>query len=159
MNKFAKSLALVLVLVLCMGMLAACGDNQSTNPTTKPDSTKPSTMPAVEKDVVGIVKEISTSFVVLETYVNELDVVNYEKLNLENLKLTGETDYVYISGTAVVGHYTDGKLTDLKISDLSEGDIIVITKTAKGAQQIVIMNYKAQSTEPTTPSEPSKPAN
>lgn len=157
MKKFMKSLALVLALVLCMGMLAACGDNDSTTPTTKPDSTKPSTMPTVDKDVIGIVKEISGTFVVLETYENELDIVNYEKLNLETLKLSGDTDYVYISSTAVVGHYTDGKLTDLKISNLSVGDIVVITKSAKGNQQIVIMNYKvAEPTDPTDPSQPSK---
>ena len=159
MNKFVKTLALVLALVLCMGMLAACGDNESTNPTTKPDSTKPSTMPTVEKDVIGIVKEISTTFVVLETYVSELDAVNYEKLNLETLKLTGEKDYVYLSSTATYGHYTDGKLTNLKSTDLSVGDIIVVTKTAKGAQQIVIMNYKTATTTPTNPSEPTTPAN
>ena len=158
MNKFVKSLALVLALVLCMGMLAACGE-EPTTPTTKPDATKPSTMPTVEKDVIGIVKEISTTFLVLETYENELDVVNYEKLNLETLKLTGETDYVYLSSTAVYAHYTDGKLTDLKSADLSVGDIIVVTKTAKGTQQIVIMNYKTETTEPTTPSQPTTPAN
>jgi hypothetical protein len=158
-NKFVKILALVLALVLSMSVLAACSDTEATKPTTKPDATKPSTMPAVEKDLIGIVKEISSSFVVLETYVSELDVVNYEKLNLENLKLTGEKDYVFISATASYGHFTDGKLTDLKKADLKVGDIIVVTKTAKGAQQIVIMNYKTATTEPTNPSQPTTPAN
>ena len=159
MNKFVKILALVLALVLSMSVLAACSDTEGTKPTTKPDTTKPSTMPTVEKDLIGIVREISTSFVVLETYVSELDVVNYEKLNLENLKLTGEKDYVFISGTATYGHFTDGKLTDLKKADLKVGDIIVVTKTAKGAQQIVIMNYKTATTEPTNPRQPTTPAN
>lgn len=155
MNKFVKLLALVLVMVLSMSVLSACGGD-ATNPTTKPSATTPSTMAPADKDMIGIVKEISTSFVVLETYVNELDVVNYEKLNLENLQLTGEKDYVFISATAAYGHFTDGKLTDLKSTDLKVGDIIVITKTAKGVQQIVIMNYK---TATTTPSEPTTPAN
>ena len=155
MNKFMKMLALVLVLVLSMSVLSACGGD-ATTPTTKPSTTNPSTMAPADKDIIGIVKEISTTFVVLETYVNELDVVNYEKLNLDNLKLTGEKDYVFISATAAYGHFTDGKLTDLKSTDLKVGDIIVVTKTAKGAQQIVIMNYK---TATTTPSEPTTPAN
>lgn len=155
MNKFVKLLALVLVMVLSMSVLSACAGD-GTNPTTKPSTTTPSTMAPADKDMIGIVKEISTSFVVLETYVNELDVVNYEKLNLENLQLTGEKDYVFISATAAYGHFTDGKLTDLKSTDLKVGDIIVITKTAKGVQQIVIMNYK---TATTTPSEPTTPAN
>ena len=155
MNKFVKLLALVLVMVLSMSVLSACAGD-GTNPTTKPSTTTPSTMAPADKDMIGIVKEISTSFVVLETYVNELDVVNYEKLNLENLQLTGDKDYVFISATAAYGHFTDGKLTDLKSTDLKVGDIIVITKTAKGVQQIVIMNYK---TATTTPSEPTTPAN
>lgn len=155
MNKFVKLLALVLVMVLSMSVLSACAGD-GTNPTTKPSATTPSTMAPADKDMIGIVKEISTSFVVLETYVNELDVVNYEKLNLENLQLTGDKDYVFISATAAYGHFTDGKLTDLKSTDLKVGDIIVITKTAKGVQQIVIMNYK---TATTTPSEPTTPAN
>lgn len=156
MNKFVKMLALVLVLVLSMSVLAACAGD-ATTPTTKPSATTPSTMAPADKDLIGIVKEISTSFVVLETYVNDLDRVNYEKLNLETLKLTGEKDYVFISATAAYGHFTDGKLTDLKKADLKVGDIIVVTKTAKGAQQIVIMNYKTGET--TTPSEPTTPAN
>ena len=155
MNKFMKMLALVLVLVLSMSVLSACGGD-ATTPTTKPSTTNPSTMAPADKDIIGIVKEISATFVVLETYVNELDVVNYEKLNLDNLTLTGEKDYVFISATAAYGHFTDGKLTDLKSTDLKVGDIIVVTKTAKGAQQIVIMNYK---TATTTPSEPTTPAN
>ena len=155
MNKFMKMLALVLVLVLSMSVLSACGGD-ATTPTTKPSTTNPSTMAPADKDIIGIVKEISTTFVVLETYVNELDVVNYEKLNLDNLKLTGEKDYVFISATAAYGHFPDGKLTDLKSTDMKVGDIIVVTKTAKGAQQIVIMNYK---TATTTPSEPTTPAN
>jgi hypothetical protein len=150
-NKFVKSLALALVLVMCMGVLVACGEDPTT-PTNKP--TTPTTLPAVEKDVVGIVKEISASFVILETYVNELDIIKYEKLDVYSLKLTGETDYVYVSSTAAYGHYTDGKLTDLKSSDLKVGDIVVITKTAKGVQQIVIMNYKAATAEPTQPTTP-----
>ena len=66
MNKFVKMMALVLVMVLSVGMLTACGE---TEPTTKPTTapTTAPTAPAPEKDVVGVIKEISSTFVVLET--------------------------------------------------------------------------------------------
>lgn len=157
MNKFVKMLALVLALVLSMSVLAACGD--ATTPTTKPSATTPSTTTAPERDVVGVIKEIANTFVVLETYTLEQDIVLYDKLDVTTLKLSGEKDYVFISSGAVFGHYTDGKLNDLKKADLKVGDIVVITKSAKSAQQFVVMNYKVETTEPTTPSEPTTPAN
>jgi large subunit ribosomal protein L2 len=56
--------------------------------------------------------------------------------------------------------YADGhKAYIIAPKDLKVGDIIVVTKTAKGAQQIVIMNYKTATTEPTNPSQPTTPAN
>ena len=151
MNKFVKMMALVLVMVLSVGMLTACGETEptTTNPTTAP-TTKPTTAP--EKDVVGVIKEISSTFVVLETYTVEQDIIMYDKLDVASLQLSGEVDYVYVSSSAVFGHYTDGKLTDLKKADLSVGDIVVVTKSAKEAQQFVIMNYKVADT--TNPSEP-----
>jgi hypothetical protein len=141
-------MALVLVMVLSVGMLTACGE-------TEPTTNKPTTAP--EKDVVGVIKEISSTFVVLETYAVEQDIIMYDKLDVAALQLSGEVDYVFISSSAVFGHYTDGKLTDLKKADLSVGDIVVITKTAKEAQQFVIMNYKVADT--TNPSEPTSSAN
>lgn len=152
MNRFVRSLAFVLVMVMCIGMLVACGND--TDGTT-PDGTKPSTKPTettpVEKDVVGIVTEVSGTFIVLDTYKQESPFIKYDKLVLDNLVLSGEKDYVYLSSTALYGHFTNGELKTLKKADLKVGDIIVVTENAKGTQQIVIMNYKTET--PTDPTE------
>ena len=152
--KFEKILALVLVFVLCLGMITACAGDE-TAPTTKPCATKPSTTaPKEAVDVVGVVTEISSTFIALDLCQDAFQGLGYKKLDTANLEGTGKIDYVYLNSSALFAHYTDGELKDLKKADLKVGDIVVVTKTAKGIQQIVIMNYKVEApTEPTTPSE------
>ena len=149
MKNFVRSLALVLVLVMCCGMLSAC-DKEPDAESTKPSATTPSgtTAPA-HKDIVGIITEISDTFIVLDTYRQDQNTVDYTKLDLQTLELSGESDYVYLNTTALYGFFVQDKVETLKKGNLSIGDIVVVTKNAKGTQQIVIMNYKT--TTPTTP--------
>ena len=105
-------------------------------------------------DVVGVVTEISSTFIALDLCQDAFQGLGYKKLDTANLEGTGKIDYVYLNSSALFAHYTDGELKDLKKAELKVGDIVVVTKTAKGIQQIVIMNYKVEApTEPTTPSE------
>lgn len=156
MNKTIKILAFVLVMVMCIGLFTACGGDTGDTKGTEPSGTTPSTTaPAVELDIVGVVMEVSDTFVKLDLCQSSVQGLPYSKLDVSILEATGEVDYVYLNSSAVFAHYTDGKLNDLKKADLSAGDIIVVTKTEKGVQQIVVMNYSTEApAEPTNPSEP-----
>lgn len=151
--KFEKILALALAFVLCVGMFTACAGNE-TNPTTKPSTTNPSTTaPKEAVDIVGVVTDISSTFIALDLCQEAFQGLGYKKLDNVELAGTGEIDYVYLNSSALFAHYTNGELKDLKKDALKVGDIVVVTKTAKGIQQIVIMNYQVEApSEPTTPS-------
>lgn len=160
MNQMIKSLALVLVMVMCIGMFTACaGDSaETTKPTTDPS--KPATTAPVDPDnIVGVVTQISSTFMALDLCDKSVQGVPYKEQDPSALAGTGEIDYVYLNSSALFAHYTDGKLQSLKKADLSVGDIVVVTKTEKGIQQIVILNYKADvpATDPSTPSAPTEP--
>ncbi len=160
MNKNVKSLALVLVMVMCIGIFAGCADGSSetTNPSTSP-STTPSTSIAADPDnIVGVVTEISSSFMVLDLCSEDVQGQPYDKQVVDTLKGTGKIDYVYLNSSALFAHYTDGSLKELKKDALKVGDIVVVTKASKGIQQIVVLNYDANPPS-TTPSEPSAPSN
>lgn len=160
MNKTTKILALVLVMVMCIGLFAACGGDTNSTEGTKPSGTKPAgtkpagTTAAPEQDIVGVVLEVSDTFLKLDLCQKEAQGQPVTSVGLMDLKATGEIDYVYLNTGAVFAHYTNGELKDLKKADLSAGDIVVVTKTPKGVQQIVIMNYEvAAPSEPTDPTE------
>lgn len=150
MNKFTRSLALVLVMILCVGLLAACGNkgNDTTTPTTKPATTA-----AAEKEIVGIVTQVSSSFVKMELYTVE-EGFDYLTLDVNTLTASGEVDYIYISSTAVYDYVKDGALVGLKAGCMEVGHIVAVVKNVKGIQQFVLLNY-GTNTEATTPSEPS----
>lgn len=154
MKRFVKSLAFVLVMVMCIGMLAACGDDtDATNPSaTKPSGTEPTgtTAPAY-KDVVGIVTDISDTFVAVDICMKSAGTVNLEKLDQLVQEPTGEIDYIYLSTSTLYGYYADGEVKSLKKADVSIGDLIVVTTNSKNVPQIVILNY-----EPETPTDPTE---
>ena len=152
--KFEKILTLALVFVKCLGMFAACADSETT-PTTKPSATTPSTTaPKEAVDIVGVVTDISSTFIALDLCQDVFQGMSYKKLDNVALEGTGKIDYVYLNSSALFAHYTNGELKDLKKDALKIGDIVVITKTAKGIQQIVIMNYQVETpTEPSTTAE------
>ncbi len=157
MNRMIKALALVLAAVMCIGMLAACAGDSSdaTNPTAKP-STPATTAPVELDNIVGVVTEISSSFLVLDLCDKSVQGLPYGKQDPTKLAGTGEADYVYLNSSALFAHYTDSKLAALKKADLSVGDIVVVTKTEKGIQQIVILNYTPDvpATDPSNPTDP-----
>ena len=150
MNQFTRTLALVLVMIMCIGVLAACGGD-STNETTKP-TTKPTESTAAEKEVVGIITQVSSTFVKLELYTVEAGF-DYLTLDVSSLTASGESDYVYISSNAVYDYVKDGALVGLKAGCLEEGHIVAIVKNVKGIQQFVLLNYSTEAE--TTPTEPS----
>lgn len=154
MNKTTKILAFVLVMVMCIGLFTACGGDTGSTEGTTPSGTTPTgtTAPAVELDIVGVVMEVSDTFVKLDLCQSSAQGLPYNKQDVSTLEGTGEVDYVYLNSGALFAHYTDGTLNELKKADLSAGDIIVVTKTEKGVQQIVVLNYSAE-----TPSEPTDP--
>lgn len=142
--KFTRSLALVLVMILCVGLLAACGNNTAgTTPTTKPAVTT-----TAEKEIVGIVTQVSSSFVKLELYTVE-EGFDYLTLDVNTLTASGETDYVYINSTAVYDYVKDGALVSLKAGCMKVGHIVAVVKNVKGIQQFVLLNYSTETA--TTP--------
>lgn len=156
MNKIMRSLALVLVMVMCVGALAACSNGSDETKPSVPSTTAPST--TADQDILGIVKEVSSSFVMLELY-NVDGEIDYLNLDVNTLTSSGETDYIYINSSAVFDYVSDGKLVDLKSRTLEEGNIVAVIKTVKGIQQFIVLNYKTgtDSTEATNPTESTKP--
>jgi ABC-type glycerol-3-phosphate transport system substrate-binding protein len=143
--KFTRSLALVLVMILCVGLLAACG-NKGTDATTP--STKPAVTTTAEKEIVGIVTQVSSSFVKLELYTVE-EGFDYLTLDVNTLTASGETDFVYINSTAVYDYVKDGALVGLKAGCMEVGHIVAVVKNVKGIQQFVLLNYSTETA--TTP--------
>lgn len=165
MTRIVKSLALLLVLVMCMGVFTACGGNTDPTDGTKPSETDPSTAPTegkVELDPVGIIKEISDTFIRLDLCADNVQGLPYTKLDVDALEGTGKDDYVYVNSGAQYAYYADGELTTLKSTDLAIGQIVVVTKDSKDVQLIVIMNYNADSgdtdvTDPTGSADVTEP--
>lgn len=155
MKKSAKFLALVLVLVMCIGVFTACGSDPTQPSDTKPSTTTQpteSTAPEIQKYYVGSVAQASDSFVKLDVYQESIKVIDALTLKLDDLKSTGDEKYIYLDSDAVYSYIKDGKLETLKSVELKQGDIIAVTKTEKGLQNIVILNYTEpdDATTPTT---------
>lgn len=155
MKKSAKFLALVLVLVMCIGVFTACGSDPTQPSESTPSATTQPTesvAPELQKYYVGIIEQASDSFVKLDVYQESVKAIDALTLVLDDLKSTGDEKYIYLDSDAVYSYIKDGALETLKSVELKQGDIIAVTKTEKDLQSIVILNYTDpdNATTPTT---------
>lgn len=155
-RNFLATIAALLAMVACMGVLAGCSNPSDTTGTTAPNNpTTETTVPATpQEDVIGKITAVSDSFVNLTVYTATGDITNYVALDVSALSATEDTDYAYTASTAKYYKVVNGAKSDATRADLQVDDIIAVTTDTEGVQHIYIysanQNDTTGSNEPTT---------
>lgn len=148
MKKRFRLLALAMVAVLSMGLLCACGsdDADETEATGKDSSTQmdstsdeSSGTAAETEDVIGEITYISSTYMSLDVYEPEEEVSDYASLDVSTLTATYSTESVTVDTDAEYYYISDSSMVSQTADDLEEGDMVAVTTSADGTQQIILL--------------------
>ncbi len=154
-------LALLMVLVLCIGMFTGCSDTNSTyddseedNGTVNNADTTDDTDDIIEtEDVIGEVTYVGTSYLSLSTYKSADEITNYASLDVSTLTEAGGMEYVYPDDSAEYYMVSSATLVSASYENITAGCLIAVTADASGVQQIIILktaNEEEKQEEPST---------
>ncbi len=178
-----RFLSLAMVLVLSMGLLAACGsddtattgssstqtdstqtDSTQTDSTqtdsTQTDSTQTestqtdsaqtsitseenSETNAEAEDVIGEISYISSSYMSLKVYEPAAEVSDYTSLDVSTLTATDSTESVTLDTDAEYYYISDSAMVAQTADDLAAGDLVAVTTTEAGVQQIILLERES----------------
>lgn len=140
-------LALLMVLVICVGMFTGCSDSNGTYDNEDEDfgtlsnaDTNADADDAVEaEDVIGEVTYVGTSYLSLSTYESTSEITDYATLDTSTLTEVGGMEYVYPDDSAEYYMVSSATLVSAAYEDITAGCIIAVTTDTYGTQQIIIL--------------------
>ena len=154
MKKVKSLLALLMVLVLCVGIFAGCGTTTNSNDNddddsdvTQGDLTDDDALTDEAADVIGEVTYVGTSYLSVSTYESESEITDYAALDTDTLTEAGNTQYVYPDDTATYHLVSEGALVDATADEVVAGCLIAVTTDDNGVQQIIILKTADQTAE------------
>ena len=147
MKKTKGLLAILMVMLLCIGIFAGCSStttnsNDDDDDTTLEDISDDSdddTLTDVSEDVIGEVTYVGTSYLSLSTYESESEITDYATVDTDMLTEVGGTEYVYPDDTAEYYKVSDGALVSATSDEVVAGCLIAVTTDTEGTQQIIIL--------------------
>jgi len=132
-----------MVLILPMGLLAACGSDDTT---TTEDANSAQTDSATDEsgetnaeDVIGEISDISSTYMSLDVYEPAAEVSDYASLDVSTLTATDGTARVALDADAEYYYISDFSMVSLAAENLSAGDLVAVTTTEDGVQQVILL--------------------
>lgn len=135
-----RFLSLAMVMVLSMGLLAACGSDDTTttedNSSTADESSETNTE---TEDVIGEISYISSTYMTLKVYEPAAEVSDYASLDVSTLTATDSTESVTLDTDAEYYYISDSSMVSQTADDFAAGDLVAVTTTEDEIQQIILL--------------------
>ena len=148
MKRKFRFLSLALVLVLSMGLLAACGSDDADDTTMTEDESGTQTSSTFEEssetnteaeDVIGEISYISSLYMSLNVYEPVAEVIDYASLDVSTLTASYSTESITIDSDAEYYYISDSPMVSQTSADLEAGDMVAVTTSEDGTQQIILL--------------------
>lgn len=148
MKNTLRILSLAFAIVLCVGLMAACGGNGETKPTdeakgtetvgtTAPVGTEPFVAPA---DSIGKIVAADSTLITWNTYATDDETIDFMGVNIKALgDPSEEMTLFYLEADVTYYMISEGKLVDATIEDVVPGSVIGITTLEEGVQEVYIV--------------------
>ncbi|MCI5928842.1 MAG: hypothetical protein MRZ73_09930 [Pseudoflavonifractor capillosus] len=154
MRQYTKRLSILLTALLCIGLLAGCSTDTS-NDSTSDDSTD---TPANTEnttgtddvtggednetaDLIGEITYANDSYIRIDIYEPDTEITDYTDLGSAVLTDTGTSETVTLDSNAVFECVSSGILYSTTADGLTIGDMVAVTATEDGIQEIIVLEY------------------
>ena len=154
MRQYTKRLSIHLTALLCIGLLAGCSTDTS-NDSTSDDSTD---TPANTEnttgtddvtggednetaDLIGEITYANDSYIRIDIYEPDTEITDYTDLGSAVLTDTGTSETVTLDSNAVFEYVSSGILYSTTADGLTIGDMVAVTATEDGIQEIIVLEY------------------
>ena len=154
MRQYTKRLSILLTALLCIGLLAGCSTDTS-NDSTSDDSTD---TPANTEnttgtddvtggednetaDLIGEITYANDSYIRIDIYEPDTEITDYTDLGSAVLTDTGTSETVTLDSNAVFEYVSSGILYSTTADGLTIGDMVAVTATEDGIQEISVLEY------------------
>lgn len=163
MKKYAKPIALLLAVVMCIGIMTACTSNADNDEdggttnntslntdtgsdidTTNSDDTVTDENEEAPADILGKVSSVSDTSISLTVYESDTEEIDYAALDLTTLTATGSWEEVTVTEETSYWFMEAGTETSAALSDITVDSMIAVTEDENGVQKIIILE-KAES--------------
>lgn len=157
MKKYAKSLALLLAVVMCVGLMTACtGSTDDDENDYSSDDTGLSTGVSSDDDtstdemlddgstdapseLVGKVSSVTEESIYLTLYESDVEEIDFASLDLSTLTATGGWEEIAVTAETTYWIMTTGTEVSALFSDITVDAMIAITQDEYGTQKILIL--------------------
>lgn len=94
---------------------------------------------SLSQDIIGELTYIGSSSLVLDLYEPDTDITDYTDTTDITFTSTGDSETVTLEDGVEYQTVSDGALTVIALDDLAEGDMVAVTTSEDGAQQIIVL--------------------
>lgn len=154
MRQYTKRLSILLTALLCIGLLAGCStdasnDSTSDDSTDTPANTENTTgtddatggEDTETADLIGQITYASDSYIRIDIYESDTEITDYTDLGSAVLTDTGTSETVTLDSDAVFEYVSSGILYSTTADGLTIGDMVAVTATEDGIQEIIVLEY------------------
>lgn len=154
MRQYTKRLSILLTALLCIGLLAGCStdasnDSTSDDSTETPVNTENTTgtddtaggEDAETEDLIGEITYANDSYIRINIYESDTEITDYTDLGSAVLTDTGTSETVTLDSDAVFEYVSSGILYSTTADGLTIGDMVAVTATEDGIQEIIVLEY------------------
>lgn len=154
MRQYTKRLSILLTALLCIGLLAGCStdasnDSTSDDSTDTPANTENTTgtddtaggEDAETADLIGEITYANDSYIRIDIYESDTEITDYTDLGSAVLTDTGTSETVTLDSDAVFEYVSSGILYSTTADGLTIGDMVAVTATEDGIQEIIVLEY------------------
>ena len=154
MRQYTKRLSILLTALLCIGLLAGCStdasnDSTSDDSTDTPANTENTTgtddatggEDTETADLIGQITYASDSYIRIHIYESDTEITDYTDLGSAVLTDTGTSETVTLDSDAVFEYVSSGILYSTTADGLTIGDMVAVTATEDGIQEIIVLEY------------------
>ena len=154
MTKYTKRLSILLTALLCIGLLAGCStdtsnDSTSDDSTDTPANTETTTgtddatggEDTETADLIGEITYANDSYIRIDIYESDTEITDYTDLGSAVLTDIGTSETVTLDSDAVFEYVSSGILYSTTADGLTIGDMVAVTATEDGIQEIIVLEY------------------
>ena len=157
MKKYAKPIALLLAVVMCIGIMTACTSNAgndeddystddtglNTNISSDDDSGTDDAVDDGEEeipsDLVGKVSSVTEESIYLTLYESDVEEIDFASLDLSTLTATGGWEEIAVTAETTYWVMAAGTEVSALFSDITVDAMIAVTQDEYGTQKILIL--------------------